>query len=217
MRHGRRRRNTLACTHGWEEVPGKEVVDLSLPHMPVIKDLVPDMTMFYAQYASIEPWLHTYHARAADTSGADPRRTAPSSTAALRVLLCACCTTSCPSYWWNSGKPPRPRHPAAGPPLAGRSRDEATGERANALEDPFKLYRCHTIMNCAQVRPKGLSPAKAIGEEIGRCWWSGWSSDPVGAVLGPTAGPAGPVACQEEHLQNDMWPARARARWSASW
>jgi succinate dehydrogenase / fumarate reductase iron-sulfur subunit len=156
-------RNTLACTHGWEEVPGKDVQISPLPHMPVVKDLVADMTLFYAQYASIEPWLHT--------STPEPQaewRQSEDDRAKLdglyECILCACCTTSCPSYWWNGEKYLGPATLLQARRWLVDSRDEATGERLDALEDPFKLYRCHTIMNCAQVCPKGLNPAKAIGE-----------------------------------------------------
>ena len=156
-------RNTLACTHGWEEVPGKAVQISPLPHMPVVKDLVPDLTMFYAQYASIEPWLHT------DTP--QPQKEwiqSPEDREKLdglyECILCACCTTSCPSYWWNGEKYLGPATLLHAYRWLIDSRDEATGERLDALEDPFKLYRCHTIMNCAQVCPKGLNPAKAIAE-----------------------------------------------------
>jgi succinate dehydrogenase / fumarate reductase iron-sulfur subunit len=156
-------RNTLACTHGWEEVPGKEVQIAPLPHMPVVKDLVADLTLFYAQYASIEPWLHT--------STPEPQgewRQSEEDRAKLdglyECILCACCTTSCPSYWWNGEKYLGPATLLQARRWLVDSRDEATGERLDALEDPFKLYRCHTIMNCAQVCPKGLNPAKAIGE-----------------------------------------------------
>jgi succinate dehydrogenase / fumarate reductase iron-sulfur subunit len=156
-------RNTLACTHGWEEVPGKDVQISPLPHMQVIKDLVADLTLFYAQYASIEPWLHT--------STPEPQgewRQSEEDRAKLdglyECILCACCTTSCPSYWWNGEKYLGPATLLQARRWLVDSRDEATGERLDALEDPFKLYRCHTIMNCAQVCPKGLNPAKAIAE-----------------------------------------------------
>ncbi len=156
-------RNTLACTHGWEEVPGKEIQISPLPHMAVIKDLVADMTLFYAQYASIEPWLHT--------STPEPQgewRQSEDDRGKLdglyECILCACCTTSCPSYWWNGEKYLGPATLLQARRWLADSRDEATGDRLDALEDPFKLYRCHTIMNCAQVCPKGLNPAKAIGE-----------------------------------------------------
>ena len=156
-------RNTLACTHGWEEVPGREVAISPLPHMPVVKDLVPDLTLFYAQYASIEPWLHT--------ETPEPQKEwiqSPEDRAKLdglyECILCACCSTSCPSYWWNQEKYLGPAALLHAYRWLIDSRDEATGERLDALEDPFKLYRCHTIMNCAQVCPKGLNPAKAIAE-----------------------------------------------------
>ncbi|MDE2356930.1 MAG: succinate dehydrogenase iron-sulfur subunit, partial [Alphaproteobacteria bacterium] len=156
-------RNTLACTHGWEEVPGGEIAIAPLPHMPVIKDLVPDLTLFYAQYASIEPWLHTvtpepqkeWRQSEADREKLD---------GLYECILCACCSTSCPSYWWNQEKYLGPAALLQARRWLADSRDEATGERLDALEDPFKLYRCHTIMNCAQVCPKGLNPAEAISE-----------------------------------------------------
>ena len=156
-------RNTLACTHGWEEVPGREVSISPLPHMPVVKDLVPDMTLFYAQYASIEPWLQT--------ATPEPQKEwvqSPEDRQKLdglyECILCACCSTSCPSYWWNQEKYLGPAALLHAYRWLIDSRDEATGERLDELEDPFKLYRCHTIMNCAQVCPKGLNPAKAIAE-----------------------------------------------------
>ena len=156
-------RNTLACTHGWEEVPGKQVQISPLPQTPVVKDLVPDLTLFYAQYASIEPWLKT------ETS--EPRtewRQSPEDRAKLdglyECILCACCSTSCPSYWWNQDKYLGPATLLHAYRWIIDSRDEATGARLDELEDPFKLYRCHTIMNCAQVCPKGLNPAQAIAE-----------------------------------------------------
>jgi succinate dehydrogenase / fumarate reductase iron-sulfur subunit len=156
-------RNTLACTHGWEEVPGKDCQVSPLPHMPVVKDLVPDLTLFYAQYASVEPWLHT------DTP--EPQKEWIQSQedrekldGLYECILCACCSTACPSYWWNQEKYLGPAALLHAYRWLIDSRDEATGERLDELEDPFKLYRCHTIMNCAQVCPKGLNPAKAIAE-----------------------------------------------------
>ncbi|MDQ2860446.1 MAG: succinate dehydrogenase iron-sulfur subunit [Pseudomonadota bacterium] len=156
-------RNTLACTHGWAEVPGKVVQISPLPSQPVVKDLVVDLTLFYAQYASIEPWLHTttpapqgeWRQSEADRAKLD---------GLYECILCACCTTSCPSYWWNPEKYLGPATLLQARRWLADSRDEAAGERLDALEDPFKLYRCHTIMNCAQVCPKGLNPAKAIAE-----------------------------------------------------
>jgi succinate dehydrogenase / fumarate reductase iron-sulfur subunit len=156
-------RNTLACTHGWAEVPGQEITIAPLPSQPVVKDLVPDLSLFYAQYASIEPWLHT--------TTPQPQgewRQSEAERAKLdglyECILCACCTTSCPSYWWNGDKYLGPATLLQARRWLADSRDEAKGERLDALEDPFKLYRCHTIMNCAQVCPKGLNPAEAIAE-----------------------------------------------------
>jgi len=156
-------RNTLACTHGWEEIQGKQITISPLPSQPVVKDLVPDLTLFYAQYASIEPWLHTttpqpqgeWLQSEADRAKLD---------GLYECILCACCSTSCPSYWWNGDKYLGPATLLQARRWLADSRDEAAGERLDALEDPFKLYRCHTIMNCAQVCPKGLNPAKAIAE-----------------------------------------------------
>ncbi len=156
-------RNTLACTHGWEECPGGQIMVSPLPHMPVVKDLVPDLTLFYAQYASVEPWLKT--------ETPEPQkewRQTPEDREKLdglyECILCACCSTSCPSYWWNQEKYLGPAALLHAYRWIIDSRDEATGDRLDELEDPFKLYRCHTIMNCAQVCPKGLNPAKAIAE-----------------------------------------------------
>jgi succinate dehydrogenase / fumarate reductase iron-sulfur subunit len=156
-------RNTLACTHGWEEVPGEAVQIGPLPNQAVVKDLIPDLTLFYAQYASIEPWLHT--------KTPEPQtewRQSPEDREKLdglyECILCACCSTSCPSYWWNEERFLGPATLLGAYRWIIDSRDEATGERLDALEDPFKLYRCHTIMNCAQVCPKGLNPSEAIAE-----------------------------------------------------
>ena len=154
--------NTLACIKGCEEVDG-EVAIYPLPHMPVVKDLVPDMTHFYAQYASIEPWLK------ADTPAPTRERLQSKEDRAkldglYECILCACCSTSCPSYWWNGDRYLGPAILLQAYRWLVDSRDEATGDRLDDLEDPFKLYRCHTIMNCAKTCPKGLNPAKAIAE-----------------------------------------------------
>jgi succinate dehydrogenase / fumarate reductase, iron-sulfur subunit len=154
--------NTLACIKGCDEVQG-EVAIYPLPHMPVVKDLVPDMTHFYAQLASIEPWLKT-------DSPAPTRERLQSEEDRAKLdglyecILCACCSTSCPSYWWNGDRYLGPAVLLQAYRYIIDSRDEATGERLDMLEDPFKLYRCHTIMNCAKTCPKGLNPAKAIAE-----------------------------------------------------
>jgi len=136
-------RNTLACTKGIDEVGGGTIAISPLPHMPVVRDLVPDLSQFYAQYAEIQPWLQT--------SEAEPK-TEHTQTIADRdklnglyeCILCASCSTSCPSYWWNG--------------------DRYLGPAALLQAYRWLLYRCHTIMNCANVCPKGLNPAKAIAE-----------------------------------------------------
>jgi succinate dehydrogenase / fumarate reductase iron-sulfur subunit len=132
--------------------------------MPVVKDLVPDLTHVYAQYASIEPWMKT------DTQppASGERLQSPEEREKLdglwECILCFCCTTSCPSYWWNGDRYLGPAILLQAARWINDSRDEATGERLDQLEDPFKLYRCHTIMNCTQTCPKGLNPAKAIAD-----------------------------------------------------
>ena len=155
--------NTLACTKPIEEVKG-EVVITPLPHMEVIKDLVPDFKHFYAQYASIKPWLQTV----TPAPSGEERIQSPDEREKLdglyECILCACCSTACPSYWWNSDKFLGPAILLQAYRWLADSRDEMTGERLDALEDPFRVYRCHTIMNCANVCPKGLNPAKAIAE-----------------------------------------------------
>ena len=156
-------RNTLACLKPIEECKG-DVKVYPLPHMPVIKDLVPDLTHVYAQYASIEPWMK------ADTPAPPTaeRKQSPEERAKLdglwECILCFCCSTSCPSYWWNSDRYLGPAILLQAARWINDSRDEATGERLDNLEDPFRLYRCHTIMNCTQTCPKGLNPAKAIAD-----------------------------------------------------
>jgi succinate dehydrogenase / fumarate reductase iron-sulfur subunit len=156
-------RNTLACLKPIEECKG-DVKVYPLPHMPVIKDLVPDLTHVYAQYASIEPWLKS------DTPPPPnaERKQSPEERAKLdglwECILCFCCSTSCPSYWWNGDRYLGPAILLQASRWINDSRDEATGERLDNLEDPFRLYRCHTIMNCTQTCPKGLNPAKAIAD-----------------------------------------------------
>ena len=157
-------KNGLACTTAIEDCKGKEVTITPLPHMEVIKDLVPDFTHFYAQYASIKPWLQTV----TTTPSGKERLQSPEDRAKLdglyECILCACCSTSCPSYWWNSDKFLGPAILLQAYRWLADSRDEMTGERLDELEDPFRLYRCHTIMNCSNACPKGLNPARAIAE-----------------------------------------------------
>ncbi len=159
--------NTLACLKPIADVKG-DVKIAPLPHCSVVKDLVPDLNHLYAQLASIEPWLKTessapsrerlQSAQDADAlNGLDGK--GPSA-----CILCFCCSTSCPSYWWNSDRFLGPAILLQAYRYIADSRDEATGERLDQLEDPFRLYRCHTIMNCTKTCPKGLNPAHAIAE-----------------------------------------------------
>ncbi len=154
--------NTLACTKAMDSI-GDTIKIYPLPHMPVVKDLVPDLTNFYAQHAATQPWLQT-------VSPTPEKEWRQSHTDRAKLdglyecILCACCSTSCPSYWWNSDKFMGPAALLQAQRWLVDSRDERTGERLDELEDPFRLYRCHTIMNCAKVCPKDLNPAKAIAE-----------------------------------------------------
>ncbi len=154
--------NTLACLKPIDDVVGIVKV-YPLPHMPVIKDLVPDLSQPYAQLTSIQPWLQTESAPPPDGE----RLQSPEDRAKLdglwECILCFCCTTSCPSYWWNGDRYLGPAVLLQAARWIHDTRDENTGERLDALEDPFRLYRCHTIMNCSTTCPKGLNPAKAIG------------------------------------------------------
>ena len=155
--------NTLACITAIEDVKG-DVKIYPLPHLPVIKDLVPDLTHFYAQYASIKPWIRTQSVPAPDKERLQSHEDRSKIDGLYECILCACCSTSCPSYWWNGDRYLGPAILLQAYRWIVDSRDEATGERLDELEDPFKLYRCHTIMNCARTCPKGLNPAKAIAE-----------------------------------------------------
>jgi succinate dehydrogenase / fumarate reductase iron-sulfur subunit len=154
--------NTLACTKYTSDVGG-DVKIYPLPHMPVIKDLVPDVNTVYAQLASIEPWMKTK-----SPAPARERLQSPEERRKLdglyECILCFCCSTSCPSYWWNGDRYLGPAILLQAYRWIADSRDEDTGERLDQLEDPFRLYRCHTIMNCTKTCPKGLNPAQAIGE-----------------------------------------------------
>jgi succinate dehydrogenase / fumarate reductase, iron-sulfur subunit len=155
--------NTLACTQSIEDIKG-DVQITPLPHMDVIKDLVPDFKHFYAQYASIKPWLQTVTPEPAMKERLQSPEDRAKVDGLYECILCACCSTSCPSYWWNNDKFLGPAILLQAYRWLADSRDEMTGERLDELEDPFRLYRCHTIMNCSNVCPKGLNPAQAIGE-----------------------------------------------------
>lgn len=155
--------NTLACIKPIEDIRG-DVTIYPLPHMPVIKDLVPDLSHAYAQYASVEPWMQN---EVVPEDGRE-RLQSPEEREKLdglwECVLCFCCTTSCPSYWWSGDKYLGPATLLQAQRFIADSRDTKTEERLDKLDDPLKLYSCHTIMNCAKTCPKGLNPAEAIGE-----------------------------------------------------
>lgn len=154
--------NTLACLKPISEV--KSTVRIyPLPHLPVVKDLVPDLGQFYAQHRSIEPWLKTVSPQP-QTEWRQLPKDREKLDGLYECILCACCSTSCPSYWWNGDKYLGPAVLLQAYRWLIDSRDEVTGARLDELEDPFRLYRCHTIMNCTKACPKGLNPAKAIAE-----------------------------------------------------
>jgi succinate dehydrogenase / fumarate reductase iron-sulfur subunit len=155
--------NTLACTQAIRDIAG-DVNVYPLPHMPIVKDLVPDLTDFYAQYASIKPWLQTRTPAPPDRERLQSKEEQHKIDLPSACILCACCSTSCPSYWWNSDRYLGPATLLAAYRWLVDSRDEAAGERLDDLEDPFRLYRCHTIMNCTSACPKDLNPARAIAE-----------------------------------------------------
>lgn len=155
--------NTLACTKPLADVKG-DVKVYPLPHLPVVKDLVPDLTHFYAQLRSIEPWIKTKSVAPPDKERLQSIEEREKLDGLYECILCASCSTSCPSYWWNGDKYLGPAVLLQAYRWLVDSRDEAAGERLDDLEDPFRLYRCHTIMNCTNTCPKGLNPAKAIAE-----------------------------------------------------
>jgi len=155
--------NTLACLKPIGDVKG-DIRIWPLPHLPVAKDLVPDLTQLYAQYRSIEPWLKTDTPPPPDEERRQSKEERAKMDGMWECILCFCCSTACPSYWWNGDRFLGPAILLAAYRWISDSRDEATGERLDNLEDPFRLYRCHTIMNCTRSCPKGLNPAEAIGK-----------------------------------------------------
>ena len=194
--------NTLACLQSINYGSHKNTIKIyPLPHMYIIKDLVPDLTNFYAQYKSIEPWLNTEAtvtqqnntAAAAiskslvynktknnlQVSASEKKEFLQSKEQRLKLdglyecILCACCSTSCPSYWWNSDKYLGPAILLQSYRWIIDSRDQATEKRLKNLQDPFKVYRCHTIMSCTKTCPKGLNPGLAITEikkKLAQAW-----------------------------------------------
>jgi succinate dehydrogenase / fumarate reductase iron-sulfur subunit len=155
--------NTLACTKPIEDIKGAVKIN-PLPHLPVVKDLVPDMTHFYDQYTSIRPWIRAADDVAPEKERLQSREDREKLDGLYECILCACCSTSCPSYWWNGDRYLGPAVLLQAYRWIADSRDGAKDERLAELDDPFKLYRCHTILNCTATCPKGLNPALAIAE-----------------------------------------------------
>ncbi len=154
--------NTLACLKPIADVASTTRIT-PLPHLPVVKDLVPDLDQLYAQYRSIEPWLKAESPPPPDGERKQSMAERAKLDGMWECILCFCCTTACPSWWWNGDRYLGPAVLLAAYRWLADSRDEATGERLDSLEDPFRLYRCHTIMNCTETCPKGLNPGRAIG------------------------------------------------------
>merc|ERR1712012_304583 len=158
--------NTLACLSKID-ANNKTTKIYPLPHMYVVKDLVPDMNNFYQQYRSIQPWLQ---AEEKEVKKAEPQQNLQSVDDRAKLdglyecILCACCSTSCPSYWWNGDKYLGPAVLMQAYRWIIDSRDEQQAARLDKLRDPFSVYRCHTIMNCTKTCPKGLNPGEAIAE-----------------------------------------------------
>jgi succinate dehydrogenase / fumarate reductase iron-sulfur subunit len=155
-------KNGLACITKIADLPDK-VTLRPLPGLPVVRDLIVDMTQFFNQYHSIRPYLITH-----DAPPERERLQSPDEREALNGLyeciLCACCSTSCPSFWWNPDKYVGPAGLLQAYRFIADTRDQATGERLDNLDDPYRLFRCHTIMNCTDACPKNLNPALAIGK-----------------------------------------------------
>jgi len=160
-------RNTLACLCYIESTGEKKANDVTkiypLPHMYVLKDLVPDMGNFYEQYRSIEPWLQTKEGKEeGQAEFLQTREDRAKLDGMYECILCACCSTACPSYWWNADKYLGPAVLMQAYRWIEDSRDDMKEKRLAELDDAFKLYRCHTIMNCTKVCPKHLNPGRAI-------------------------------------------------------
>ncbi len=154
--------NTLACLKPIEDIKG-DVKVYPLPHMPVVKDLVADLSVPYAQLRTIEPWLKADTPPPSDSERLQSPEDRTKLDGLWECILCFSCQTSCPSYWWNGERYLGPAVLLQAYRWIADSRDEAAGERLDELNDPFRLYRCHTIMNCTNTCPKGLNPGQAIG------------------------------------------------------
>lgn len=157
--------NTLACISKIDDNLNKSSKIYPLPHMYIVKDLVPDLNNFYNQYRSIQPWLQRSDVKETGSQqylqSVEDRKKLDG---LYECILCACCSTSCPSYWWNGDKYLGPAVLMQAYRWIIDSRDTQTKERLSKLVDPYSVYRCHTIMNCTRTCPKGLNPGKAIAE-----------------------------------------------------
>lgn len=157
--------NTLACISKIDDNLSSPSKIYPLPHMYIVKDLVPDLNNFYNQYRSIQPWLQRNDAKETGSQqylqSVEDRKKLDG---LYECILCACCSTSCPSYWWNGDKYLGPAVLMQAYRWIIDSRDTQTKQRLEKLMDPYSVYRCHTIMNCTRTCPKGLNPGKAIAE-----------------------------------------------------
>ncbi|KAG3119511.1 Succinate dehydrogenase [ubiquinone] iron-sulfur subunit [Phytophthora idaei] len=159
--------NALACVNPIKK--NKGVVRINpLPHMFVVRDLVVDLSNFYDQYASIEPWIHSIKPKGVEVEHLQSVEDRKKLYGLYECILCACCSTACPSYWWAQDKYLGPMALLQAFRWIEDSRDDHTAERLGVLDDAFKLYRCHTIMSCTHTCPKGLNPAQAIRKIMGR-------------------------------------------------
>ncbi|KAJ1973467.1 succinate dehydrogenase complex, subunit B [Dimargaris xerosporica] len=156
--------NTLACLCKIERSASHKDKIYPLPHMYVIKDLVPDMTYFYKQYKSIEPYLQYKNPPPADRENLQTIEDRKKLDGLYECILCACCSTSCPSYWWNQEEYLGPAVLMQAYRWMADSRDQFGSKRREKLQNPYSVYRCHTIMNCAKTCPKGLNPGRAIAQ-----------------------------------------------------
>ena len=155
-------KNGLACITPLADL--KSPVDLRpLPGLPVIRDLIVDMSQFFKQYHSVKPYL-VNEDPAPDTERLQSPKDRDQLDGLYECILCACCSTSCPSFWWNPDKFVGPAGLLQAYRFLAGSRDQSTSQRLDNLEDPYRLFRCHSIMNCVDVCPKGLNPTKAIGK-----------------------------------------------------
>lgn len=155
-------KNGLACLTDMKDLQSP-VVLRPLPGLPVVRDLIVDMTQFFKQYHSIKPYLiNDEHPPERERLQSPEDR--EELNGLYECILCACCSTSCPSFWWNPDKFVGPAGLLAAYRFIADTRDQATSERLDNLEDPYRLFRCHTIMNCVDVCPKGLNPTRAIGK-----------------------------------------------------